>query len=246
MFICDTRLLVMFKFKQFEIDDSHCGMKLGTDGVLLGAWTPVVSGCGKVLDVGAGCGIISLMIAQRFPCCNITMVEIDDGAAEDARLNVEKSPWKDRIEVVCGDILDQSLLNERFDLVVSNPPFFNEALKAPDASRALARHGNGFDVIKLIEISQRLLAEDGLLAFIAPASRKSDIDLAAALAGLDRVALCDVRQRPSRSIVRQLHLFARSCRQRVDISLPAEITISDNHGYTDQYRQLTKDFYLKF
>ncbi len=232
-----------FAFKQFEVVDDRCAMKVGTDSVLLGSWTPV-GGCRRVLDIGTGSGLLALMIAQRSPSASITAIEIDHGAVDDAVANIGRSPWADRIDIVEGDILATGVVAPPFDLIISNPPFFNETLKAPDSRRALARHGSGFDVVKLIEIAPTLLTPSGLLAFVAPAERKSQIELTAALARLDIVARCEVRQRPGRPVAR--HLYLLSPTPVAAPSLPRSITISDTDGYTEPYKSLTRDFYLHF
>lgn len=231
-----------FTFKQFEVCDDNCGMKVGTDSVLLGSWAPI-DRCHKILDIGAGCGILSLMSAQRNPLASVTAIEIDTGACEDARKNIDNSLWSNRIKLIRGDVLDNTLMSHNFDFIISNPPFFTETLQSPDANRAIARHGAGFDVIKLIEISPKLLSDSGMLAFIAPVSRADEIDFAAALARMDIIAKCDVRQRDSRPVVRQMYLLSKVS---LRLNLPTDLIISDATGYTSAYRQLTSQYYLKF
>lgn len=235
-----------FTFKRFEVDDSHCGMKIGTDSVLLGAWAPVESRR-LILDAGAGCGIIALMLAQRAPQAIIHAVEIDPQAAGDAAENIRHSQWSDRIDLLIGDVLDPAVAGSGYDLIVSNPPFFNETLRSPDSSRAIARHGNGFDVVSLLTLASAALAPGGLLAFVAPVARDGDIKFNAALARLHLQAHCDIRQRPSRPVVRRLYLFSR---QGTEVSipvLPASIDINGDDGTpTADYKSLTRDFYLNF
>ena len=128
----------MFHFKQFNIDDTLCAMKVGTDGVLLGAWADV-SEAGRILDAGCGSGLIALMVAQRNAKARITAIDIDEGAINQSVVNVQASPWAERIEVLLADLRTYSL-DEHYDHIVSNPPFFNEALFSPTEQRAVARH----------------------------------------------------------------------------------------------------------
>lgn len=132
-----------FKFKQFTIFHDKCAMKVGTDGVLLGAWAPADK-AKRILDVGTGTGLIALQLAQRNPHARITAIEIDAAAAGQATENVSHSPWADRVEVICHDFRDYQPEN-RFDLIVSNPPYFIDALKCPDEQRCTARHAGNLN-----------------------------------------------------------------------------------------------------
>jgi tRNA1Val (adenine37-N6)-methyltransferase len=125
-----------FKFKQFEIHQDRCAMKVGTDGVLLGAWAP---GGKRILDVGSGTGLISLMMAQRFPEAQVRGIDMDGEACEEAAENVAASPFADRVEIECCRLQDYHS-EESFDAIVSNPPFFLNSLKNPDSKRTMARH----------------------------------------------------------------------------------------------------------
>ena len=127
-----------FQFKQFTVRHDKCAMKVGTDGVLLGAWAPVQD-VKRILDVGAGSGLISLQLAQRNPEAVITSVEIDPAAAAQAQENIQSSPWSNRMEVVCCDFRKYHP-EDKFDLIVSNPPYFVDALRCPDNQRCMARH----------------------------------------------------------------------------------------------------------
>lgn len=216
-------------------------MKVGTDSVLLGAWADVVSGS-RVLDVGAGCGLLSLMAAQR-GAGSVTAIEIDDAAAGCCRDNCSRSPWAGQIEVVTADIRDIVSSLGSFDLVISNPPFFSETLKAPDSRRALARHGDGFDVLDLIGIAPSLLKPDGRLAFIAPYSRRDDIVMSLAMARLDASRMALMRQRPSRPVTRLL--VEAVAAPAAGIVEQNEICINNSDGAkTDAYWRLTSPFYI--
>ncbi len=233
----------MFTFKQFEIDDSHCGMKVGTDGVLLGAWVEC-STAASIIDAGCGSGIISLMMAQRNHCAKIIGVDIDMEACGDAKTNVGKSPWSDRVEISCGDVLsmNRDTLPSPL-LIISNPPFFNETLRSPDADRSLARHGEGFEVNSLIELADRLISTpEDTLAFIAPASRIDEIEFQLSLHRLDVRRRALVFSREGRKAMRMMFQAGRGIKEHMS-DIP--VIIRDfNNNLTDQYRKLTSDFYL--
>lgn len=150
-------------------------MKVGTDGVLLGAWAPVESSK-RILDVGTGTGLISLQLAQRNSDAIITAIEIDEAAAGQAKENVARSPWSNRIEIVCCDFRNYAS-KEKFDLIASNPPYFIDALRCPDEQRRLARHTGELNYELLFRNSTRMLSEQGGVSIIVPAEvEKAVID----------------------------------------------------------------------
>lgn len=182
----------MFHFKQFSVEDSACAMKVGTDGVLLGAWSEVGEAA-SILDVGTGCGLIALMMAQKNSRAHIAALEIDEAAAKQARQNVLASPWHHRIVVEQGDFTIWTPTT-RYDAIVTNPPFFQETLLAPDQQRALARHtrtGLGFEL--LMKRSALLLRERGSLQLIAPKQAEEELLSLARQQGLNLVRGTDVR-----------------------------------------------------
>lgn len=219
-------------------------MKVGTDGVLLGAWAAMPDGSApeSVLDIGAGSGLIALMAAQRWPSARITAVEISHEACLDAITNAEASPWADRIGIVESDITDFRP-DMRFDLIISNPPFFSETLHAPDAARATARHGDTFGVEQLIRMAPQFLSGCGSLCFIAPSGRDSEIDFLAELARLHTTAAVKVYSKegagqPVRTL-RRLSMRTSSC-------LRGEFCLRTSSGaISEAYASLTKDFYLR-
>lgn len=183
----------IFRFKRFSVVNRLAAMKVGTDGVLLGAWTDI-TGAGLILDAGTGSGLIALMLAQRAPHALIDAIDIVDDAVAEAAANIAASPWADRITACRADLLAYRP-ETRYDLIVSNPPFFNTTLRSPDDARALARHGDGLSFESLIAAAPPLLAADGRLAFISPADREDDIVCAAAMARMHVTRLTRVYTR---------------------------------------------------
>lgn len=229
-----------FKFKQFHVEDGRCAMKTGTDGVLLGAWTAVPCS-GTVLDVGAGSGVISLMIAQRTPCdVKVEAVEVDAEACHDCAANFEASPWASRLKVTNADFL--AIKNDAdYSLIVSNPPFFNGQLKAPDASRAKARQGDSLNYISLIRRASQLLNASGKLAFISHYCDTGQIVFEAELCGLHVARRCDVISVQGKSPIRILWELHKQPAQEIRTQL---VIRHEDGTYTSQYKQLTSDFYL--
>lgn len=179
--------MAKFQFKRFAVRHEAAAMKVGMDGVTLGAWARCD---GRVLDAGCGCGLIGLMAAQR-GASGVVMVEIDPGAAREAAENAAESPWSDIVETRCGDFLTLSE-DEKFDNIISNPPFFANGELAPDPARAAARHQGNLTPQAFMTKAARLLASEGSISVIIPSDLSRDWEFAARLAGLHcrrRVAL---------------------------------------------------------
>ncbi len=229
---------VSFTFKRFDITDVHCGHKVGTDGVVLGAWADC-RGATHVIDVGCGSGLIALMIAQRSEA-HVTALEINEGAVADAVANVAASPWNGRIEVVGCDFIDYKP-SQKVNLIVSNPPFFHESLHSPDVNRANARHEGGLSYRTLIDYASRHLASDGILSFIYASGRSSDIIYCAEMKHLKLRRHCLLRQSTGTEIIRELYEFSPTDGDIVyeDIAIRGE----DNE-FTPRFKELTKEFYL--
>ncbi len=229
----------VFRFKQFAVLNDRTAMKVGTDGVLLGAWCPV-AGARHVLDVGTGCGVIALMIAQRNHEAVITGIDIDHDAVQEATLNFERSPWSDRLTAVEGNFNDMS--TSGFDVIVSNPPFFtNGVLPAGDA-RIAARHTQSLTYRQLIEGAARLLSSYGALALISPTDAEGEIIEAATFATL-----------PVRQVTHVIPVDGALPKRTLWLLTPRDIayhedtvTIANRDGtFTQEYIELTVDFYLK-
>lgn len=230
-----------FSFKKFHCDDSRCGMKISTDGVLLGAWAECYGS--RVADIGAGSGLVSLMIAQRFPDVRITALEIDPEACKDAEYNISNSPWSERISVRCMDFADWTP-DDRFDAVVSNPPFFSSTLRSPDSARALARHiDSGFSYTSLIRRADEMLTDNGILSMILPADCEDDVIFTAEMNRMKLHRLCRVSTLEGRPPLRILVELGRHDTTPQITGL--EIRDSSNN-HSVEYRSLTRDFYLNF
>jgi len=245
----------VFRFKQFMVANRQSAMKVGTDGVLLGAWS--LSGYGrsistntspeKILDVGCGTGLIALMMAQRFPDAAITGIEIDPVAADEAYMNFKSSPWSGRLSVIVGDFNQQfsETCSGCFDLIVSNPPFFTNGELSPDNARLTARHESLLSLESLLRTSSRLLAGNGSLCLIMPSDRAEEIKYQAVINKLALTRLTwvsTVSSKPPRRVLAELRHESQT-EQYVKID---HLSIHDgNGGLTDEYTSLVRDFYLK-
>lgn len=198
-----------FQFKQFTVWHDKCAMKVGTDGVLLGAWASVQN-AHKILDVGTGTGLVALMLAQRsLPDADIIALEIDGAAAGQARENVTRSPWKERVEVVQTDFRDYQS-SDKFDVIVSNPPYFVDSLECPDQQRNAARHNGSLTYEELLEGVVGLLAEDGTFTIVIPTDVADRVKMIAATKNLYAVRQLNVITKPGGIPKRTLITFTFS------------------------------------
>ena len=230
-----------FKFKQFTIHHDQCAMKVGTDGVLLGAWAPVVD-CYNVLDIGTGTGLIALQLAQRNGKAHITAIELDHNAAQQAQENVNASPWKTRIEVIEGDFTLYNFKNQKFDLIVSNPPYFTNALRCPSIQRNTARHTDTLSFENLFHYAKKILSPDGIIALIIPAEAEQTIIKAANTNQLYLHHLVRVFTKPGKACRRLLMTFKHS--NEASTSEILFIEHENHHQKTEEYIKLTQAFYL--
>lgn len=229
-----------FTFKQFEINHEGCAMKVGTDGVLLGAWCSCQS-AQRIADVGTGTGLIALMCAQRNSEAKIDAIEIDSAAATCARENIAQSTWSDRIEVIeCA--IQQFSTKEHYDLIVSNPPYFSETLQSPDPSRATARHNCSLPHRDLIDAAKRLLTPEGRLSIILPTDEARKFAMQAVVSGLHLRRRCDIATKKGATPKRTMSEWSLTTGQ-ADIEL---LTLTaDDGSRSEEYSRLTEDFYLK-
>ena len=219
-------------------------MKVGTDGVLLGAWARLEPSQRRILDIGTGTGLIALMAAQRTEAwgAEIAGVEIDAGAAEDARDNFEDSEWSARLSVVECPI-QEFHPEEKFDHILSNPPYFVASLLSPNESRTTARHTTSLTFEELAAAAARLLAPDGRLSLVLPYDAVGDMTLAAARSGLFLARREDVRTKHTAEPKRSLLEYRFEPRPTERTTLTIHIEGGD---FSEEYRTLTKDFYLNF
>lgn len=231
-----------FRFKQFTVWHDRCAMKVGTDAVLLGSWVRV-DGARRMLDVGCGCGVIALMAAQRNATAQVVAVEIDGDAASQAAGNVARSPWSDRIIVVCKDVLDYTD-DEKFDVIFSNPPYFVDSLKCPDNKRTSARHTDRLDFDSLVSRAASLLTPEGEFSLVIPWEASREIK---AVSLFNKLYLCretqiltKIGKRPKRVLLSFRHIQPKM--EEVEVN---QLVIEDAPGiYTPQFAGLVKEFYL--
>lgn len=231
----------MFRFKQFSVDDAGCAMKVGTDSVLLGSWTSVADAI-SIADLGAGSGLLSLMLAQRSHQAHISAVEIDSDACRAASANIQASPWSHRIKVVNADVMTHSF-DDPLDLIITNPPYFIGGLVSPDAARATARTACIFSPLAAIAIADRWLTPEGTLAMVVPTEMTDDIIFEAEMHRMQPWRQCDVIQVDGRKPTRTLWQIARKSSGRKPER--SSVTIRDiSSSLTSQFVNLTREFYL--
>lgn len=233
-----------FKFKQFAIDDSDCGQKVGTDSIILGSWSEPGSAT-SILDIGAGSGLLLLMQAQRAkPNTSLVGVELDEGSVIQARHNVERSPW-DNIEIICDDI-NKFHCDYRFDLIIANPPYFvhHKALRElHGTARYNARHSHSLTLCDLIDSVARLLSSNGVFRVVIPVNRRDELLEIAKTHSLYPAKLCAIQTYTTEPEVRTLIELHRS---KVDCIKEYLVIYELEQQYTTQFKTLCKEFYLKF
>ena len=226
----------MFTFKKFTIHQDRCAMKVGTDGVLIGAWA---KGGQRILDIGTGTGVVALMMAQRFPQALIKALELDVAAAQQAQENAAASPFAARIEVIQGALQQYSA--PPFDAIVSNPPFFTHAVAAKGAARAMARQTDTLPFRDLCQYGRRLLADGGVMSMIIPADRCGEMEAEAAVAGMFLQRRIWVRTSANKAPKRCL--LALGTHSVKDFE-QTTCTLMQDGLATPWYQGLVADFYL--
>ena len=231
-----------FHFKQFTIHQDRCPMKIGTDGVLLGAWATVTPQPETVLDIGTGSGIIALQLAQRTNANTIDAIEIDGDAFEQAVDNFEHSPWNDRL--FCYHISLKAFaqeMNEKYDLIISNPPFYTEDTRAKDPGKRRAKFSTSLPFELLVNSATKLLSPKGIFATIIPHKEELGFMTMAKASGLHLIRSCHVQGTSASPIKRSLIEFSFEPKDPVRESLIIE---TSRHQYTAEYKALVQDFYL--
>lgn len=213
-------------------------MKVGTDGVLLGAWA---EGGRRVLDIGTGTGLIALMMAQRFPMAEVTGIDIDDDACAQARENILSSPFHDRIKIEHKALQSYAEDDLRYDSIVSNPPFFEGGIRNPDEKRNTARHTDTLSLHDLFVGVDRLLSDEGVFSMVMPADRLRDLVSEGIACGFAMTRKCCVRTKPQKPVSRCLVEFSRS---RTSLVKEEHFLMDFDVGRSEWYSALTEDFYL--
>lgn len=223
-------------------------MKVGTDGVLLGAWCShgeSQHATARILDIGTGTGLIALMLAQRNPHAKIDAVEIDLAACEQAAENFAASPWSERLRAIPGCIANLRI-DLQYDLIVSNPPWFSDSLKSPSRARNTARHDDTLSASTLLAAVERLLKADGRFSTVLPSPNIRRFVENAAHSRLHCVRQCQVRPNANKLPARCLLEFSRSACADRPILETLIVENATRHDYTQDFRDLTRGFYLRF
>ncbi len=230
----------MFQFKQFSIKQSQTAMKVGTDGVLLGAWS-CCQNPQNILDIGCGTGLIAIMLAQKYPTANIYGVEINSQASQQAQQNAANCKWSEIIKIYNSDFIEfAEKTNKKFDLIVSNPPFFENHLQNTDKDKTIARHNDLLPFDKLIKGVKKIMTNDANFDIILPYSGYRNFEHLCS----KNLLFCNkkiyVRHTEKKEIKRILMRYSNK------ITNVAEeiLTLKENGNFTEQYKLLTKEFYL--
>ena len=233
----------VFKFKQFEIEQDRCPMKVGTDGVLLGAWADVEE-AKNILDIGSGTGLIAIMLAQRAQQAQIDAVEIDCHACDQARLNMEASPWSNRLKSIESSIQDfAKVANKEYDLIVSNPPFFTGGTLSDQNDRNNVRHTVKLPNGELLSSVRRLLKKGGRFCVVLPLIEGLRFKELAQNYNFHCTKITEVKPKYDKSVERLLLQFEQTAKPVIKNELV--IQFEKRNHYTEDYIDLTKDFYLK-
>lgn len=229
-----------FQFKQFSVCHDHSSMKVGTDAVLLGAWASSTDG-GHILDIGTGCGVVALMMAQRFPASPVDCIDIDDASIEEARGNAGRSPFSSRITLQVADVR-QFAPAYRYDTIVCNPPYFTEDTTPPEARRSRARNAGELPFSELITSVSRLLGEEGLFHAVIPTWEVEKFLSEGLLQGLYLLQRLDVQTVPRKTPKRTLLTLSRN--RQADATFDTLVLQNADGTRSEAYMELTEDFYL--
>ena len=233
----------VFRFKQFSIRHDKCAMKVGTDGVLLGAWGSV--GGSSILDIGTGTGLIALMSAQRNPEAEVFGIDIDEAAACQAKENFEASPFgTHRLHSICGDILSDnfSFMPDKFDAILCNPPFFTEDTLPSDKGRALARNSKSLPFPSLVGKVASLLADEGTFSVILPSQTVTEFVGLCLSEGLHLMRRMSVQTTARKLPRRALLAFTK---RNVACHEETLVLMNSDGSRSLAYQELTTDFYLE-
>jgi tRNA1Val (adenine37-N6)-methyltransferase len=235
-----------FQFKQFLVHQDRCAMKVTTDACLFGAWVARAVALGNsaidsAIDIGAGTGLLSLMLLQKSPKVKLDAIEIDELAARQAKENFEASPWANSLRIICADIRSYDFKN-RYDLIVSNPPFFENDLKSPDEKRNLAHHSQELSLNTLVSMIKNTLTPSGSYYLLLPAKRREEALLMFKNKGFSTNTVINIRQSPEHDNFRVIlggNLSEQSKLTTHDLSI-----WNESKQYTPEFVDLLKDYYL--
>lgn len=236
-----------FRFKRFDVSHEKSTMKVGVDAVLLGAWINKDINAINILDVGTGCGVIALIMAQNFPKATITAIDIDCGSIEEAEFNFKNSIWSDRLNAILQEF-PFSLHNKnirKYDLIVSNPPFFKSGIRSPETKREKARHQAGLSVFSLIENARELLTENGRIAVIFPTDYLIEVEEKIDKEDMRLIRKCLIRNKdtkPYKRVMMEIGFRENSN----EVTKIEELTMFHEDKPTLRYTELCRDLYLKF
>ena len=229
----------MFHFKHFSVNHSQSTMKVGTDAVLLGAWLPVPEHYSTILEIGSGCGVISFMLAQKTNA-QITGIDMDEKSVNEAQKNTENFIWKDRVQFIHENVLDfMQKTTQKFDVMVSNPPFFENSLKSPETNRNISRHNDTLSLETLISAVNILLSDNGRFGVILPVIPAEKLERAALEKQLYVTKKTWIYPTPTKKPNRILMMFEKEQTVYEEDNL-----IIRNNGYTDEYYQLVREYLI--
>jgi len=231
-----------FRFKQFSVEDDRSTMRVGTDAVLLGAWASPRP-AHTILDTGTGCGVISLMLAQQSDA-GIDAIELDKESAIQAKYNFEQSPWNTRLNIFHSSLQDFTrTCNKRYDLILTNPPFFRNSLKSPDPLRNLARHSVSLTPQELLDCVKKLLTDQGRFLLILPGTEGQKFSILAEESGMFIQKQLNIRPKPGKPVNRGLFSYGLQLKGKPETT---ELTLRKNDKeYTTEYLELTAPYYFR-
>jgi tRNA1Val (adenine37-N6)-methyltransferase len=236
------KVIQPFHFKEFSVQQEKCSMKVGTDGVLLGAWVDLEN-CKTALDVGTGSGLIALMITQRNSLLHTIAIDIDKNSFEQAYENFEMVSWKKRLFAQHSSLQNLNL-SHKMDLIISNPPFFSKSLKSEKHQKNIARHDDNLTFEEIVFFSHQNLSDVGKLVVIYPIENETDCNKMANAAGLFLTKCCYVKPLPDKPAKRIMLEYTFQKKEIIISELIVEV--GQRHQYSDDYKRLTKEFYIGF